>query len=620
MKKNDWILLTSAFFYSFLFYQQSAGINFLIFTCLLIVGLIIKNNQLFSSHTWKIAAFGSFLSASCIAYYGSTLALTANIISLSILSGLSISSRSSVIFSLLFSAYSYVTSLLFMYFDWIERKQKGHSNDQHSYTKKIILWIVPLLVFFLFFQFYRASNPLFEQFAGRISFNFISLSWITFTIGGFILLYGFYYHKQVIELANFDEKGNINLSPLAHEPMVVFGKQIDLQDENFSGKLMFLLLNLLLFIVNLLDFNFIFIDRELPKDMTYSAFVHQGTGMVIASIVLAISIILFYFRGALNFYKQSNTIKVLAYLWIAQNVLMLISTAFRNELYIEAYGLTYKRIGVYVYLLLCVIGLLTTFVKIVKLKSNHFLFRTNGWLFYGVLIIACVFNWDVMITSFNIKVPQQIEKGYMVKLSDKVLPMLLELESNDNLHRKEFVNESYVAHTDNYRFDETLPPTSYEQELSRKLFKFMQKSKNQNWQSWYFEQYNTCNDLIKLNKKSLIKQLDLSAYRVNSLYPLRELDNIKSLKLRMDNVSMSELSYFPNLTYLDLHANNLKSLHGLHALQQLEYLDISVNPIVNYNPIFELKQLKKIVLNIGTDKAIIEKLNTQFPGIIISFS
>lgn len=620
MKKNDWILITSAMLYSYLFYQQSAGINFLIFTCLLIVGLLLKNKQLFYSPTWNIAALGSIVSASCIAYYGSTLALTANIISLSILSGLSISARSSVIFSLLFSAYSYVTSLIFMYFDWVERKQKEQAHTQNNYAKKIILWTVPLLVFVLFFQLYKASNPLFEQFAARINFNFISFSWIAFTLGGFILLYGFYYHKQVLEWAQFDEQGKINLSYSVHQPILIFGKEIHLDDENFSGKLMFLLLNGLLLIVNLLDFNFIFIDHALPKNMTYSAFVHQGTGMVIASIVVAIAIILFYFRGALNFYKQSNTIKILAYLWIAQNVLMLISTAFRNELYIEAYGLTYKRIGVYVYLLLCIIGLLTTFVKILKLKSNHFLFRTNGWLFYGVLIMACVFNWDVMIASFNSVVPKQIEKGYLVKLSDKVLPKLFALENHNNSQQKEFVNENYVANIDDYRFDETPPPSSYEQELSRKLFDFLQKSKNANWQSWYYAQFVTSNELKKMNEKSLIKQLDLSNYHVLSLYPLREMDNITSLKLRRNNVSISELSYFPKLTHLDLHANNIKSLAGLHALPMLEYLDISVNPIINYAPIFELKQLKKIVLNAGTDKTVIDRLNAQFPGIIISFS
>jgi hypothetical protein len=620
MKKNDWILVTSALLYSYLFYQQSAGINFLIFTIALLSGLLIKKKELFNSHTWKMAALGSLLSAGCLAYYGSNLALVANLISLSILSGLSMSAKSSVLFSLLFSAYSYVTSLIFMYLDWIERKQKESNLSTNGTFKKLLLVGIPVLITVLFFQLYRASNPLFAAFAAKVNFNFISLDWIAFTLGGFLLLYGFYYHKQVTELAAFDENGQVNLTASPHEPFSLFGKEIDLNDENFSGKIMFLLLNVLLLLVNFLDFNFMFITRELPANMTYSEFVHQGTGTVIVSIVIAISIILFYFRGSLNFSEQSKTIKVLAYLWIAQNVFMLISTGFRNDLYIAEYGLTYKRIGVYIYLLLASIGLVTTFIKILKLKSNHFLFRSNGWLFYAVLIMTCFVNWDVMITMYNIEVPKQIEKTYLVKLSDKTLPQLFALESNPSLAKKEFVNAAYVSGIDAINYGDEVPPSSYEQELSRKLYCFMDRSLNEGWQSWYFEQQNIINALKQLDEKGLIKSLDLSSTRIQSLAPLRDFEKLATLCLNSNNISLSELSYFPHLTYLEIQNNSLMNLVGIHALSKLEYLDISANPIDDYTPLFELKYLKTLVISKNISAAMVEKLHQQFPNLELKFS
>lgn len=620
MKKNDWILVSSVLLYSYLFYQQSAGINFLIFTISLLIGLLIKNKQLLFSRTWKLAALGSLVSALCLAYYGSTLALVANLISLSVLSGLSISYKSSVVFSLLFSAYSYVTSLVFMYLDWIDRKQQVNRISSNGNFKRVLLVCIPVLITLLFFQLYRASNPLFNAFAAKVNFNFISLEWLAFTLGGFLLLYGFYYHRQVAELAAFDENGNVNLVYTTHEPFTLFGKEINLQDENFSGKIMFLLLNILLLLVNLLDFNFIFIDHQLPKGMSYSEFVHQGTGTVIASIVVAISIILFYFRASLNFFKQSKTIKFLAYCWIVQNVLMLVSTAFRNDLYIEAYGLTYKRIGVYVYLLLASLGLITTFIKILKLKSNHFLFRANGWLFYSVLLVACFINWDVVITHYNITVPAQVEKTYLVKLSDKTLPLLFEMESNPALLHKEFVNETYASAGTLYNYREEVPPSSYEQELSRKLFDFMARAKNNEWQSWYYEQSTTRNALLELDEQGLIKSLDLSCKHLNSLAPLYEFKRISSLSLNNNAIGFEELSYFPELRKLEIGNNNIKSLTGMHALPQLEYLDISANPITDYSPLFELQQLKKIVINKTVNTAVIEQLNARFPGIIINFN
>jgi hypothetical protein len=620
MKKNDWIFLSSTMLYSFLFYKQQAGINFLVFSIALVVGILIKNKLLFSSNAWKTAALGSLLSAGCLAYYGSDLALVANIISLSLLSGLSVSIRSSVIFSLLFSAYSYISAVVFMYLDWIERKQMENNLASNGYFKKMLLVSIPILVTVLFFQLYRASNPLFDEFAANINFNFISLEWLVFTLGGFILLYGFYYHKQIADIATFDEQGQLNLTSKPHVNFNLFGKEIQLQDENFSGKIMFLLLNILLLLVNLLDANFIFINHQLPKGMSYAEFVHQGTGTVIASILVAISIILFYFRGALNFDKQSKTIKVLAYCWIVQNVLMLISTAFRNELYIAAYGLTYKRIGVYVYLLLSVIGLITTFIKIVQVKSNHFLFRVNGWLFYTVLIISCFFSWDILITDYNIHVPTQVEKTYLVRLSNKTLPQLLALESNTENQKKEFVNETYAGIDARYYSDIEAPPSSYTQELSRKLYSFMEETKIQGWQSWYYYQSATIIALKDLDNKGLIKNIDLTASRINSLAPLREFKNITAFKLIGNQISMSELSYFPSLKRLEIQNNNLKSLAGIHALPHLEYLDISNNPIEDYSPLFELKHLKKIVINRSVPPHVLEKLNTNYPGLIISFS
>src|SRR5947209_7930195 len=123
MKKNDWILLLAVCLYSFLFYEQSSGINFLLFTIFLLVTLLFQDNTLFRKKSWLFAATGSLLSALCIAYYGNTLSVVANIISLSLVSCLSVAGQSSVIFALLFSFYSYASSLIFMAINRVERKR-----------------------------------------------------------------------------------------------------------------------------------------------------------------------------------------------------------------------------------------------------------------------------------------------------------------------------------------------------------------------------------------------------------------------------------------------------------------------------------------------------------------
>ena len=89
MKKNDWLLLVSVLVYSFLFYQQSAGINFLLFNIVLVGCLIIKDPSSLKNKSWLAVAAGSIISSACIMYYSSPLAIVANILSLGILSVLS---------------------------------------------------------------------------------------------------------------------------------------------------------------------------------------------------------------------------------------------------------------------------------------------------------------------------------------------------------------------------------------------------------------------------------------------------------------------------------------------------------------------------------------------------
>src|ERR1700722_16894503 len=114
MKRNDWILLISVAAYSFLFYEQAPGINFLLFTIILIACLLGLNKSLLQHRTWQIAAVGSVVSALSVCLYGNGFSVVMNAISLSLLSVLSNEEKSSVIVSLLFAAYSYASAPVYM--------------------------------------------------------------------------------------------------------------------------------------------------------------------------------------------------------------------------------------------------------------------------------------------------------------------------------------------------------------------------------------------------------------------------------------------------------------------------------------------------------------------------
>ena len=193
------------------------------------------------------------------------------------------------------------------------------------------------------------------------------------------------------------------------------------------------------------------------------------------------------------------------------------------------------------------------------------------------------------------------------------------MESNPTLAKKEFVNESYLNVNATFNSRDEVPPSSYEQELSRKLYHFMETSLNTGWQSWYFEQYHTINTLKKLDDKGMIKSLDLSSTPIQTLAPLRDFDKITTLRLNRNIISLGELSYFPHLKHLEIQNNSLRNLVGIHAMPNIEYLDISVNLIDDYKPLYELKHLKTLIINRAVHPNVIEALRVRIPGLSIHF-
>lgn len=595
MKKNDWILLGSVAVYSYLFYQQSAGINWLLFTILLITLLFIKNKEVYKNPLWLLAAAGSLLSASCVAYYGNGLSLTANIISLCILSAYSIERRTSVVLSFFFSVYSMGGSVVFMILDAIERyRTKVVASENRSGSVKLMLYIVPFLIVILFFFMYKASNPVFDNFTQKINLDFITAGWFFFTMSGLFLMYGFFYHKTIKEIAIRDQSASNSLHASTTSGNGMFSGFLTLDNEKLSGVILLLLLNILLFVVNALDLNFLWFDGTLPKDLSYSAFVHQGTGALISSIIIAILIILFYFRGSLNFHSGNRTLKILAAVWIIQNAFMIISTAYRNNLYINEYSLTYKRIGVYVWLLLVLIGLITTFIKIQRAKSNWYLFRTNGWLFYAVLVISAAISWDSIVTGFNINRAKHLGKPldvrYLLSLSPKGLPQLMVLNDSTKVQTS-YENERGVVYIDSSNYD-------YKPELNFKLYCFLGEMQKRDWQSIAFDKENTFRKIK--NMKQQIKEIRMPNCYVQTIKPFEPLEQLETINFSNNRLEdLVELQAFSRLKSLNLDFNNLDTITHFPYLENLENLSLTNNNIIDISALKNAPNL--ITLDLATN-------------------
>ena len=429
MKTTDIFILIATAAYSFLFYKQSPGLNFLLFN-LLIVSLFLSTNKTLVRRTsWFAAATGAILSAFCIFWWGTTLPVLANICSLFMLAGLSFNPHSSLLVAAFNTFISTATSIP-RFFQGSIKISQPETGGTSTFTK-LLLFIVPAIVTLLFVFVYRAANPIFEKFTDQLNLDFISFNWCLFTLFGFFLVFGLFKQYVINKVNNADSQSPDNLPTITLEQHLQsdIGIQLSVPNEVLTGIILFIMLNLVLLCVNGLDVFYMWIVVRLPDGITVAQYLHDGTDTLILSIIMAIAVILFVFRGYLNFFENNKWLKALAYTWIAQNILLVITTANRNWWIIESSGLTRRRIGVYVYLLLCIVGLTTTFIKVAQRKSNWFLFRKNAWVFYSVFIISCFINWDELIVNYNcqnFKALQlgYIDRGYQAELSHTCLATL----------------------------------------------------------------------------------------------------------------------------------------------------------------------------------------------------
>jgi hypothetical protein len=398
----------------------------------------------------------------------------AHIISLIVLAGLSLNPGSSFLIAFANSVYSFIGSIVLKIAQMFgEGKTKSpQPRMSSSGTLKVV---VPPLITALFVFIYRLANPAFKSVTDNFFTGWISGEWFKFTFIGFLLLFGFFHQ---ISIESLTEKDLLSHDQLRRKRLGIkrFFKLPALRTEYQLGWLSFALLNALLLFVNGLDIYYLLISKTLPEGVDYAQYVHQGVYALIFSILLANTVILYYFRGNLNFYTKNSSLKWLAYAWILQNILLVCTTAGKTSLYIAEYSLTHKRIGVYVYLLLTVIGLVITFIKIYGVKNNWFLFRKTAWAFYTVLILATAVNWSRLITQYNLSYLnnfKEVDIAYLVYLPQSNTAQLVNLLE---------VAPQRLTYTQRAA-------------IEQKKALFLERYNRQEWQSWNYDDYRIAKEL-----------------------------------------------------------------------------------------------------------------------------
>lgn len=442
---------------------------------------------------------GTILSVVFVVIHNSNLAIFVNILSIILLTGkILYPIRGSLLFALGFAG----PHLIIAQFEFF--KVISSLSSSKPRLARILKWLRILLIstgiIILFVVLYQASNPVFSDLISGITAKIDAFFNAVFKIVKIEVILTFIFGLAVCDFLLLKSNNQRLINEVNAASEYLFRNKVAIKSQmlNMEFKrewkaafVVLIILNLLLLIINSIDIYWVWFNFEWDGDYL-KQFVHEGTYMLIFSILVSVIVSLYLFRSNLNFFSKNKSIKILTYIWLSQNMILAISVGIRNLHYIYYYALAYKRIGVIFFLVATIIGLVTVIIKIQQKRSIHYLLRTNAMSIYLILISMSIVNWDVVIAKFNFSNSSRsfVHFNFLWSLSNNALPYLN--KDLDELISIEKGNERFPSKIT------YMPASTYHEQVNERIERFTVDYEKRHWLSWNYASHRAYNELKTL--------------------------------------------------------------------------------------------------------------------------
>ena len=190
------------------------------------------------------------------------------------------------------------------------------------------------------------------------------------------------------------------------------------------------LFNAVFAVQTLLDLRYLWGGAALPEDMSHSEYAHRGAYPLIATALLAAGFVLVTFREGPSAVAMLWARRLVVG-WIAQNVFLVASAAWRLWLYVDAFSLTRWRLAAAIWMALVAMGLVWIGWRIVAGRSNRWLVNVNALTATVVLYLCCFVDFNGFIARYNVRHCREatgegapIDLAYLRDLGPEALPAL----------------------------------------------------------------------------------------------------------------------------------------------------------------------------------------------------
>jgi hypothetical protein len=519
-KSKLFLIILGAIIFNIIFWKEKPGINIILFDIFICISVFLLFPYSLKNNVGKWLLAGHLITTAMVLIHNTVLSKTSFTITLLLF----ISFSQYLHRSIWYAGGSALQNYLLAVPNFFRELKTGNDKSMGfpRWSKSFRVLLIPISILIVFIIIYSSANSVFSNIISEITnavrdwlshfFDWFSFERLGFFLLGIVVVSGLFLRSRNAYFSDIDMKRQNDLSrkktffkkwkesAWADLLSVISGKTssgiLALKSELTMGSVSLVLLNALLFLVNIIDIKYVWLGFAFHRDANMAAYVHEGAWLLILSIVLAMLLLLFFFRGNLNFYKKNKWLRYGAYLWIFQNSFLVFSVFNRDYYYISHYGLAYKRVGLLFFLAMVLAGLVTVFLKIYYTKTIYFLLRINAWAGIILFIFASAINWDETIAEYNLarKSTIPLDVPFLLSLSDKTLPLIQKNE--DVLEKDSSIDDQYYY---NGSFHNAVDFFEYRKK------DFLDRQNNYTWLSWNVADAYVKKELMVNTHLSLLK-------------------------------------------------------------------------------------------------------------------
>ncbi len=398
----------------YLFYGHSAGWVTGLYAALVCVALIMHNPKAVESSFGKIIYILILVQCVWLLQRSSQLSIILIIIGISSLAVISKRGMTDDMMQLLLSALRQLVLFMGALFSAASKllRYMPKARYVNRYEMLIKQWALPVCMSLLFLMLFAYANPIMEELIfqfdiGEVLPN-ISSARIIFWLITCCFLFRFI--RPVV--APYETHADIVITHRSHWL---------LSKESLLRSL--IMFNVLFAAQTIMDIGYLWSDAVLPDGISYAAYAHRGAYPLIATALLAAGFVLLAHNLGEDV-RTDKSISTLIYIWIVQNILLVISSIYRTWLYVEEYGLTYLRVYAFIWMGMVACGLGWIILRNLKQKSNQWLINVNLLTLFSMLCAVSLVNIGSMIAEVNLAQDDKPDLYYIMELGkDAIIPL-----------------------------------------------------------------------------------------------------------------------------------------------------------------------------------------------------